>query len=157
MMFGKHRLLKTKNCFYSSPNKSNRKAMNRNWSNQKANPALKSLMDLAYQKIDSFIDNSNKCLIYKHLPKQRLLQQYLVKNMSPKCRKMITKFRVSAHKLSIETGRYDAVIRSNRKCAKCNLDEIEDEFHFILKCPYYDAIRKQNIKPYFYKRPSVFK
>ena len=77
--------------------------------------------------------------------------------MSPKCRKLITKFRVSAHKLSIETGRYDAVIRNNRKCAKCNLDEIEDEFHFILKCPYYDDIRKQNIKPYLYKRPSVFK
>ena len=32
--------------------------------------AKQSLMDLAYQKIDSFIDNSNKCLIYKHLPKQ---------------------------------------------------------------------------------------
>ena len=119
--------------------------------------AKQSLMDLAYQKIDSFIDNSNKCLIYKHLPKQRLLQQYLVKNMSPKCRKIITKFRVSAHKLSIETGRYDAVIRNNRKCAKCNLDDIEDEFHFILKCPFYDDIRKQNVKPYFYKRPSVFK
>ena len=93
--------------------------------------AKQSLMDLAYQKIDSFINNSNKCLMYKHLPKQRILQQYLVKNMSPKCRKIITKFRVSAHKLSIETGRYDAVTRNNRKCAKCNLDEIEDELHFI--------------------------
>ena len=62
--------------------------------------AKQSLMDLAYQKIDSFIDNSNKCQIYKHLPKQRFLQQYIVKNMSPKCRKIITKFRVSAHKLS---------------------------------------------------------
>ena len=83
--------------------------------------AKQSLMDLAYQKIDSFVDNSNKCLIYKHLPKQRFLQQYLVKNMSPKCRKTITKLRVSAHKLSIETGRYDAVIRNITQTCPCNI------------------------------------
>ena len=47
--------------------------------------AKQNLKDLAYQKIDSYIDNSNKCLINKYLPKQRLLQQYLVKNISPKC------------------------------------------------------------------------
>ena len=86
---------------------------------------------------------------YKHLSKQKHLQQYLVKHTSTKCRKIITKFRVSAHKLSIETGRYDAVIRNNRKCAKCNLDDTEDEFHFILKYPYHEDIRRQNIKKIF--------
>ena len=119
--------------------------------------AKQNLKDLAYQKIDSYIDNSNKCLIYKYIPKQRLPQQYLVKNISPKCRNIITKFRISAHKLSIETGRFNAVAIEDRTCSKCNLNDLEDEFHFILICPYYNDIRLQYIKPYFYNRPSVHK
>ena len=35
--------------------------------------AKQSLMDLAYQKIDSFIDNSNKYLIYKHFTETEIL------------------------------------------------------------------------------------
>ena len=97
--------------------------------------AKQKLKDLAYQKIDSYIDNSNKCLIKKYLPKQRVLQQYLVKNISPKCRNIISIFRVTAHKLRIETGRFNAVARENRTCSKCNFNDVEDEYHFILKCP----------------------
>ena len=40
--------------------------------NKRWNPFYR-LKDLAYQKIDSYIDNSNKCLIYKYIPKQRNL------------------------------------------------------------------------------------
>ena len=119
--------------------------------------AKQRLIDLAYQKIDSFVDNSNKCFIYRHIHKHRQLQDYLVKNISSKCRQIITKFRVSAHKLSIETGRYDDVSRQRRMCTKCTIRDVEDEFHFILICPYYIDIRRQFIKPYFYNRPSVYK
>ena len=41
--------------------------------------------------------------------------------------------------------------------SKCNLNDVEDEYHFILKCPYYNDLRLQYIKPYFCNRPSVFK
>ena len=119
--------------------------------------AKQRLIDLAYQKIDSFVDNSNKCFIYRHIHKHRQLQDYLVKNISSKCRQIITKFRVSAHRLSIETGRYDDVSRQRRMCTKCTIRDVEDEFHFILICPYYIEIRRQFIKLYFYNRPSVYK
>ena len=36
-------------------------------------------------------------------------------------------------------------------------DDIEDEFHFILKCPLYATLRKTYIKPFYRNRPSVFK
>ena len=39
----------------------------------------------------------------------------------------------------------------------CNLHDIEDEFHFILKCPLYDELRKKYIKKFYYVKPSVFK
>ena len=36
-------------------------------------------------------------------------------------------------------------------------EDIEDEFHFILKCPFYVELRKRYIKHYYYTKPSVFK
>jgi hypothetical protein len=47
--------------------------------------------------------------------------------------------------------------RSERKCELCNLQEIEDEFHFIIICNCYTALRREFIKPYLYRRPSMFK
>ena len=44
-----------------------------------------------------------------------------------------------------------------KKGTKCNLQDIEAEYHFILKCPYYNDIRTQYIKSYFFTRPNVYK
>ena len=68
----------------------------------------------------------------------------------------ITKYRLTAHKLSIETGRYYNAPRENRICPLCLTDE-EDEYHFIFICPFYIDLRKLYIKQYFWKRPSVYK
>ena len=49
----------------------------------------------------------------------------------------------SAHQLMIGKGRY--VIRrlppENKICQICNLNAVEDEFHFIMKCSAYNYIR----------------
>jgi hypothetical protein len=63
---------------------------------------------------------------------------------------------LSSHKLAIEVGRLKKVDRGCRKCFNCD-SLIEDEFHFILKCPVYNNLRKRYIKPYYWKKPSVFK
>ena len=49
------------------------------------------------------------------------------------------------------------VERAHRYCTLCNSVDIEDEYHFMIKCPVYDSIRKELIKPYYCRRPSVFK
>lgn len=139
--------------------------MNDIWQQQKVEDEVfflhivkQSLKDLAYQKIDSYIQGSNKCMIYKYVIKQdRNLQPYLNSCIPSKYKTMLSKFRLSAHALNIETGRYDATRRENRKCTKCNLSEIEDEFHFVLKCPHYADIRNLYIRPYFINRPNVYK
>ena len=59
--------------------------------------------------------------------------------------------------LKIETGRYNNTIRGNRKCDLCTLNEIEDEYHFLLVCPVLSNLRKKYIKNYYSRRPSVFK
>ena len=84
------------------------------------------------------------------------LQIYLQKCIPKKYVKYLTMFRLSSHSLAIETGRYQGVLNVNRVCKFCK-DDIEDEFHFILKCPTYANFRSKYIKSYYRTRPSVFK
>ena len=56
-------------------------------------------------------------------------------------RQTITRWRLSNHKLQIETGRYRVprVERADRKCHECNV--VEDEHHAIFICPAFNFIR----------------
>ena len=57
--------------------------------------ARHSLKDLTHQKTDSYIDNSNKCILYKHMLKNdNLVQPYLNQGFSAKYTKYISKFRL---------------------------------------------------------------
>ena len=59
-------------------------------------------------------------------------------------RYIITRCRLSNHKLYIETGRYKTppVERKDRKCSICDI--LEDEFHAIYHCPRFNCIRSNN-------------
>ena len=56
-------------------------------------------------------------------------------------RSFITRWRLSNHKLHIETGRYKIppIPRESRKCISCN--SLEDEHHTIFVCPRFNSIR----------------
>ena len=70
---------------------------------------------------------------------------------------VLSKYRISAHSLSVENGRYKNLPKIERKCLCCNLREIEDEYHFVLICPAFSDLREKYIKSYYYKKPSFFK
>ena len=57
-------------------------------------------------------------------------------------RSIITRWRLSNHKLLIETGRYHVpyIERMDRKCWQCNV--VEDEHHAIYVCPTFSFIRE---------------
>ena len=76
-----------------------------------------------------------------------------------KLRTYIVKLRVSVHPLKIQTGRYarNNIPRHERYCECCNLNDIEDEYHFVCICPTYLNIRNKFIQQYFYINPSVYK
>lgn len=111
------------------------------------------MKDMYGQTLLANISKSPKGRLYQHFT----LQQYLRKPINPLYRNCISRFRLSSHSLKIEQGRYTNDRRENRKCNVCDLNDIEDEFHFVLKCPYYFELRKKYIKTYYYKNPSVFK
>ena len=68
-------------------------------------------------------------------------------------RSLITKFRISAHQLRIETGPYkrkknqagkiSILEREERVCLYGNLSKVEDESHFLLECPLYNHKRSK--------------
>jgi hypothetical protein len=70
---------------------------------------------------------------------------------------LINRYRLHAHSLNIETGRYYYIDRHARICNMCNNNDIEDEYHFILECSKYVEIRRKYIKPYYCINPSALK
>jgi hypothetical protein len=56
-------------------------------------------------------------------------------------RKSICKLHTSAHRLFIETGRYTNIPRNERICKNCTNQEIEDETHFLTRCPTFSGER----------------
>ena len=114
------------------------------------------IIDHCVQSLFADMCVSQKCIVYKHLVDHFCLQFYLCKPIPVACKKQICKIRMSSHNLFVESGRSQNIPRSERICQLCNLD-IEDEFHFVLKCPVYCDLRKKYIKHYYWRRPSVFK
>jgi hypothetical protein len=59
-------------------------------------------------------------------------------------RQIISKFLCVSHRLKVETGRHMNVPREERICEHCTLNEVEDEEHFIFRCPAYATLRAQH-------------
>ena len=57
-------------------------------------------------------------------------------------RTMISKIRISAHKLAIEDGRYLNIPKHKLICTACYTGEVEDEEHFLLNCSLYKPLRQ---------------
>ena len=55
---------------------------------------------------------------------------------------MLSKLRISAHKLAIEGGRYLNIPKHERICTVCYSSEVEDEEHFLLTCRLYKPLRQ---------------
>jgi len=60
-----------------------------------------------------------------------------------KHQRALTRLRVSSHKLNVELGRHSRppVPRTERICNFCDVNEIDDEIHFMIKCKFHDEAR----------------
>ena len=80
----------------------------------------------------SFFEESPKCIFYRYMYDNHCLQFYLSKPVNYRYKPLISKYRLHAHNLNIETGRYFNIDRNERKCNMCDGNYVEDEYHFIL-------------------------
>ena len=69
----------------------------------------------------------------------------------------LARFRTTNNVLPVHRLRFDRIPRRERTCEKCTLQDVGDEFHYIFVCPFFDALRKQNLPRYFFDKPNVLK
>ena len=105
------------------------------------------------------IGNSSKLLLYKEIKSHFGYESYLDNIVTKKYRSILTKIRLTAHNLKIETGRYarNPIERRERLCVFCDENLVEDEYHFVIECNAYAAIRAKYIKKYYTAKKSMFK
>ena len=94
------------------------------------------------EKIEK-LDENSKLQVFKLVKNEYNCEKYL-DSLNSEYRKIICQMRISDHPLLIERGRYTKIPRNLRLCNSCN--EIEDEFHFILKCTLNENLRTDFLK-----------
>ena len=87
-------------------------------------------------------NGKNKLRTYRQFKTNFKLESYLLNIRNVNYRKLLTKFRISDHNLEIELGRRTRPITpaDQRFCKSCK-SEVEDELHYVIKCPKYNTER----------------
>ena len=106
---------------------------------QKLGEFYKSKINFELYKIRE--ESSGELLFYSKLYKKFEQREYLKFHIQKELRKQLTKLRISAHPLAIETGRYSKP--HNERFCKFWKDQVEDESHFLSKCPKYNILRQK--------------
>jgi hypothetical protein len=64
-------------------------------------------------------------------------------NISVQKKHKMARFRLSSHRLAVETGRFTRAAYGDRVCLCCVGDPVEDEYHAIFECCRFEEIREQ--------------
>ena len=115
------------------------------------------LLDQYNQTLTSDINNSNRLRLYKRFKENNEYEKYLDVIKNRKMQRTLSRFRMSSHDLTIEIGRHIGSERHERLCKKCNMNLIEDEYHFLLVCPHYTNIRRKYLPRYYCRWPNLHK
>ena len=73
---------------------------------------------------------------------QSISAQPYINIRSRQKRSVLAKIRMGTLPIKIETGRYRSISEDQRICDNCNLNEIENEKHFVYHCTKHQNIRK---------------
>ena len=100
---------------------------------------------------------NNKLDTYNSFKKDYKYEQYLDSVKNKKFRIAMTKYRISAHKLPIESGRYKGINRDNRICKLCNTNDLGDEKHYMFHCSHesFTEHREMFFKALFTYAPNL--
>ena len=112
------------------------------------------LHDLYIQEWQAKLELSSKGRNYSIFKETTDIEPYLL-NTTSNIYIPIIKFRTCNFKLPIEVGRWQNLPIDDRKCTLCNLHDVGDDFHYLLKCTFFENERKHFLKPYYYTRPNI--
>ena len=120
------------------------------------NQIIERLYDHFLQGWFGDLNNISKLSTYKCFKSQFCIEHCFDCVANEKHRIQLTRCRCSSHSLGIETARYNRnhIDRANRICKWCNMNTIEDEYHFLLICPVFSELRRKHFTPYFCRWPT---
>ena len=101
------------------------------------------------------IAGSPRLQLYFHSKTKLEKSDYWDQQLPFKFKAEFCKLLCSSHSLAIEVGRRTNIPRENRTCSLCSSGEVEDEVHFILKCPKFAQLRSRYIQYEYLTRPGL--
>ena len=114
------------------------------------------LTDLFIQKWHSDIEASSMSRFYKIVKNDTDIDFYL-QHLSRKYVLSLLQFRLSNHRLPVETGRWFHINYYDRKCHLCSCNTIGDEYHHLFICPFFNELRRKYIPYNYVNNPSKHK
>lgn len=114
----------------------------------------KRITDQYLQEWSTSLCDCEKLCMYRRIKTDFCLENYL--NFFCDVR-LLTKLRSGTLQLNIEVGRYTNTPRELRLCLCCNMNVVEDEYHFVLVCPVYRPVRSHYLPKYFCSWPNIYK
>ena len=116
------------------------------------------LNDIFYQKWQLDIREMKSCSTYKLFKNYLKLEAYLLK-LDSTDRINLCKFRCRNSKIPVIVLGYSIqnIPYENRLCTICDLNEIGDEYHYIMKCIFFLNSRQRYIKNNIWLNPNYSK
>ena len=114
------------------------------------------MIDQYFQDWHSAIQGTSKLCLYRTIKLSYGLDIYTSVLNIRKFRHFYCSFKIGSLNLQIQSGRYNNVPREQRLCKLCNL-EVEDEYHFLLKCPVYNDLRARYFPAKYITNPNHHK
>lgn len=114
------------------------------------------LQDQHLQTWNSQLDTSSKARNYSLFKVDICCEKY-ISILSGSMLFTMLKFRTANHKLPVEVGRWNNTELIDRKCNLCQLNDIGDEFHYLLVCRFFNNERKLYVSQYYYRSPNIIK
>ena len=102
------------------------------------NERIKTLAEHSW-KTD--IQSKPKLRTYTQFKNKYETELYVNRLQNRRKRSLFAQFRLGVLPLRIETGRFRNLPCEQRICQTCDMNKVEDEFHFIMECTIYQDLR----------------
>ena len=102
------------------------------------------------------MDGSSKGTTYRIFKHNIMLEPYL-KLLPESLSFPILNFRLSNHKLHVETGRWESIILDDRKCLLRQSESIGNEFQYLFECSFFETSRQKYLPAYYIIRLNTYK